>query len=134
MHRFTNSFLIHVPQGFTLEVDLATEDSAGFMVCGEEDYDDEEEEEEEEDNDDYDDEADDNVGTAAVGPAADTYHSSLRKGGTSAAAARYAASGKRRLSQPVLYTQKTAHAFSYLAYRRSSEGTLHTVEKVAIYS
>ena len=121
-----------------LEVDLATEDSAGFMVCGEEDYDDEEEEDdedEEEANDDYDeDEANYDLAVTAATATKQTeppYHSSLRKGGTSSAAARYAAaSGKRRLSQPVLYTQKTTPTFSYLAYRRSSEGILHSKENI----
>ena len=117
-----------------LEVDLATEDSAGFMVCGEEDYDEEEEDEEEDEkeaNDNYDeDDANyDLAVTAASRQIEPPYHSSVRKGGTSSAAARYAAaSGKRRLSQPVLYTQKTTPTFSYLAYRRSSEGILHNAQ------
>ena len=122
-----------------LEVDLATEDSAGSMVCGEEDYDDEEEEDEDEEeaNDNYDeDEANyDLPVTAAAAPrqTETPYHSSLRKGGTSSAAARYAAaSGKRRLSQPVLYTQKTTPTFSYLAYRRSSEGILHSKAYISL--
>ena len=116
-----------------VEADFSTEDSAGFMVCGEEDYEDEDE--------------DDEVRSeqratpspsrgsalsAAARTTKDLPHpnhqqaaasSRNRRNRTGVPSSQYTY-GARRMSQPLLYTQTTvtSPSLSYRAFRRSSEG------------